>query len=104
MSETLDIERLVDGNSPSFARHAVILEPGHAMPYDEAEWCGAIVFVTAGEIELVCLSGSVHRFLSGDILWLAPLPLRSVRNAGTVQARLLAISRRSFYEAQPFRR
>jgi hypothetical protein len=66
------------------------------LAYDRAAWHDAIVFVTAGEIELECLSGAVHRFCRGDILWLARLPLRNVRNSGPVHARLVSISRRAY--------
>jgi quercetin dioxygenase-like cupin family protein len=94
MNDELD-ERLADDTAVSFAETVVTLEPGRVLAYDEAAWHDAIVFVTAGEIELECLSGAVHRFRCGDILWLAHLPLRAVRNTSPVQARLLAISRRA---------
>ena len=95
MTEELDAERLVDGSSVSFAKSVVTLAPGRVLAYDEAAWHDAIVFVTAGEIELECLGGTVHRFCRGDILWLDHLPLRAVRNPSPVEARLLAISRRA---------
>lgn len=95
MNDELDVERLVGDTSLSFVRSVVTLAPGRVLAYDEAAWRDAIVFVTAGEIELECLSGFVQGFCCGDILCLAHLPLRAVRNASPVEARLLAISRRA---------
>jgi quercetin dioxygenase-like cupin family protein len=95
MTDELDTERLDVGTSPMLARAVVTLEPGGVLPYDEAAWHGAIVFVTAGEIELVCDSGALHVFSCGDVLWLERLPLRALRNSGPTVARLLTISRRS---------
>jgi quercetin dioxygenase-like cupin family protein len=94
MNDEFDVERLGEDTSRAFVKSVVTLEPGHVLAYDDAAWHDAIVFVTAGEIELECLSGSVHRFSRGDILWLEHLPLRAVRNAGSVEARLLRVSRR----------
>jgi len=96
MSGELDAERLADGTSRPFARSRITLAPGGVLLYDEASWYDAIVFVTAGEIELVSVSGTVHPFYRGAILWLEHLPLRSVRNTAPVEARLVAISRRAF--------
>ncbi len=93
MSDHLDVDRLLTEGSPGFARRTVTLEPGVVVRYDEAAWLDAIIFVTAGEIDLECSNGTCHRFTRRDILWLAPLPLRAVRNTGLVPARLLAISR-----------
>ena len=95
MTDELGIERLAVGTSPTFATAVVTLEPGRVLPYDEAAWHGAIVFITTGEIELVCDSGALHVFGHGNILWLEGLPLRALRNSGPTTARLLTISRRS---------
>ena len=95
MTDALDLERLLDGTSPMYAASVVTLEPGRVLPYDEAAWHGAIVVITAGEIELVCLSGALRVFNRGDILWLEHLPLRALRNTGPTIARLVAISRRA---------
>ena len=96
MSRGLDAERLVDGMSLAFARSLITLAPGRVLVYDEAAWYDAIVFVIAGEIELVSRSGTVYPFCRGSILWLELLPLRCVRNAAPVEARLVAIRRRAF--------
>ena len=95
MIDDLDIERLDVGTSSMLARAVVTLEPGRVLAYDEAAWHDAIVFITAGEIELVCVAGASHVCGRGDILWLEGLPLHAIRNSGPTVARLLTISRRS---------
>jgi quercetin dioxygenase-like cupin family protein len=72
----------------------IAIEPGCERAYDEAEWRDALVSVTRGEIELECLGGSRHRFRTGDVLWLAGLPLRALRNRGTEPVLLVTVSRR----------
>ena len=83
-----------DGDGRAFVMRAVAVAPGCERAYDEAEWRGAIVSVTRGEIELECLGGSRHRFRSGDVLWLTGLPLRALRNCGHEHALLITVSRR----------
>jgi hypothetical protein len=83
-----------DADAPGFILRAVAVAPGCERAYDEAEWRDAIVSVTCGEIELESLSGSRYRFRSGDVLWLAGLPLRALHNSGVEPALLLAVSRR----------
>ena len=83
-----------DSDGPAFVMRAVAVAPGCERAYDEAEWRGAIVSVTRGEIELECLGGSRHRLRSGDVLWLAGLPLRVLRNRGRDPALLVTVSRR----------
>ena len=90
-----EAENRVEGTPLSFTTYTVTLEPGCVLPYDAAAWRDAIVFVTAGEIELQCLSGTSRRFWRGHILWLSNLPLKAVRNPSQVPARLVAISRRA---------
>jgi hypothetical protein len=71
----------------------VEIPPGGARPYDGAEWLGALVFVDRGEIELECRDGRRPRFAGGAVLWLAGLPVRHVRNPGSVPAVLVAFYR-----------
>ena len=78
-----------------FEVRAVGVEPGGHRIYHRAEWSDAIVVVERGEIELECLNGARYRFRSGDLLWLAGLPLRSLHNRGREPALLVAVSRRS---------
>jgi glyoxylate utilization-related uncharacterized protein len=76
-----------------FVERVVELAPATALDYDPAGWRDAIVFVTAGEVELESADGERARFGRGDVLCLAACPLRVLRNPGRVPARLLAIRR-----------
>ena len=94
-ADELDVERLARGHSTTFAKRIVELAPACVLAYDAADWHDAIVFVTGGEIEVESSAGKRQCFREGDILCLAPFPVRVVRSVGTEPARLLAISRRS---------
>ena len=69
------------------------LEPGSALPYEEADWRDALVTVESGEVELQMLCGRSSVFQKGDILWLQGLPLASLHNRGTEPVVLVAASR-----------
>jgi hypothetical protein len=95
-NDELDVERLTCCESSSFARRTIELSPASVLDDDgQVDWDQAIVFVTAGEIELTCRSGARARFRRGDILSFAPFPNRVVRTYGGEPARLLAIWRRA---------
>jgi hypothetical protein len=72
----------------------VVVRPGESRPYDESEWSDAIVVVERGAIVLETHSGVCRRFVSGDILWLAAVPLRALHNREPEQAVLAALARR----------
>jgi hypothetical protein len=78
----------------AFVRREVAIAPGEERPYDPDEWLDALVIVEQGEIELECRAGHLARFRRGDILWLADLPLRALRNRGPEPVVLVAVSRR----------
>jgi quercetin dioxygenase-like cupin family protein len=78
----------------AFALREVAIAPGGHLPYDEAEWRDAIVVVERGEIEVRCPAGNRHRFVAGDVLTLAGIPLRTLENPGPEPALLSAVSRR----------
>lgn len=78
----------------AFVRRVVVVPPGCERTYDEGEWRDAIVVVQRGEIDLECVNGGERRFGRGDVLYLSPLPLRALRNAGRESAVLVAVSRR----------
>jgi len=80
-------------SSLHFRRRVVELAPGETLAFDAAAWIDAIVFVTAGELELECEHGERRRFSSGAVLCLAP-PVRVIRNCGGDPAQLVAVSRR----------
>jgi hypothetical protein len=84
----------------AFERRVVVLEPGHARAYDAAEWQGALVVVEYGEVELESLAGACRGFVRGDVLWLAGLPLRLLRNRSAHVALLCAVSRRAMSSSQ----
>jgi hypothetical protein len=77
----------------SFERRTVTVEAGSDRAYDPAEWFDALVLVEQGEVDLECQAGGFARFRAGDILWLAGLPVRTLRNPGPDDAVLVAISR-----------
>jgi hypothetical protein len=77
----------------SFARRTVTVAAGSERPYDPGEWFDSLVVVQDGEVELHGCSGELARFKRGDVLWLAGLPLRALRNPGPDPAVLVAVSR-----------
>jgi len=86
-----DLDQL--GRDPTlYLRRLVVLAPGDEL-HVESEACRrAIIFLTAGEIELECAHGECRRFVRGATLCLAP-PVNLLRNVGAEPACLLAISR-----------
>jgi quercetin dioxygenase-like cupin family protein len=72
----------------------VVLEPGHRLAFDQADWRDAIVVVEGGALELECLGGSRERFVRGDLLWLCGLPLRALHNPGREPVVLSVVARR----------
>ncbi|MEV7967974.1 hypothetical protein AB0O34_18595 [Sphaerisporangium sp. NPDC088356] len=79
---------------PAFALRTVVVSPGRARVYDEAEWRDAIVAVERGRIELLCSNGHRHVFEHGEVLWLHGLPVHVLYNPVTEPAVLIAVSRR----------
>ncbi len=69
--------------------------PGKSAPTTTAEWRDALVIVKRGEVAVECQAGGVIHFVSGDMLWLTGLPLRTLRNEGTEPVVLAAVSRRT---------
>jgi hypothetical protein len=82
------------GVAARFDVREVVIAAGVELPYDRAEWEDALVIVDGGEIELECVLGSRARFQLGDILCLAGLSLRALRNPGDEPALLVAVARR----------
>jgi hypothetical protein len=80
---------------PAFVRREVVLAPDAERAYVAAEWRDALVIVEEGSLELVGLGGTRRRLECGAILWLWDLPLRSLRNPGSVNTRIVGISRRN---------
>ena len=74
-----------------FLRREVVVDPGTARLYEPNVWRDALVTVKTGSIELQTRNGVRRTFVAGDVLWLAGLPLRWLRNPGPTPAVLEAI-------------
>ncbi len=83
-----------------FFKREVVLDPGTAHVYEPCDWRDALVLVKAGSIELETGSGVRRIFVAGDVLWLARLPLRLLRNPGPKPA-VLEASRRDPWHLVP---
>jgi hypothetical protein len=79
---------------PAFRLRTVVVAPGCARAYDEAEWRDALVVVERGEIELESASGDRRCFGCGDVLSLVGVPLRALHNRGPEPALVVAVFRR----------
>jgi hypothetical protein len=91
---------LIDRRLPSlFSLKETIMAPGEVRPYDDFEWCDALVVIERGAIELVSVHGSRRRLEEGAVLWLSGLPLRELHNPKSEPVVLVAVTRR----AQRFR-
>ena len=71
----------------------VVVAPGCALAYDEADWRGALVVVERGRIELEGMGGGRRTFERGAVLWLVGLPLRALHNHGPDRAVMVAFTR-----------
>jgi hypothetical protein len=85
---------LGDAPPAAFRRRLVVVAPGRDRAYLAGEWRDALVVVERGVLELESLSGRRAQFGPGAVLWLAGLPIRALRCAGTEPAVLAAVSRR----------
>jgi glyoxylate utilization-related uncharacterized protein len=92
--DALDVDRLAASSTGNFTRRIVELPALSVLDDDAVDWERAIVFVTAGEVELIRQSGARAIFRDGDILCFAPFPGFTVRNSSSEPARLLAVWRR----------
>ncbi|HEY7045712.1 MAG TPA: hypothetical protein VH373_00730 [Jatrophihabitantaceae bacterium] len=79
--------------SPRLTRRVVEIAAGSALALDAAPGPDAIVFVTAGEIDVECSSGASARFGTGAVLCFTRITVRALRNPGCEPARLLVIGR-----------
>lgn len=77
----------------TFVIRTVRVEPGGSVPYEEADWRGALVTVESGELELQMTCGRSSFFQQGDVLWLEGLPLARLHNRGDEPTVLVAASR-----------
>lgn len=94
-ADAIDVERLAQTPSAALSKQVVELAVGEVLAVDAASWRDAIVFVTAGEIDVECGSGAGRRFCDGDVLCFARVSARTLRNRGRGHARLLVVRRRT---------
>ena len=78
----------------TFVLRTVRVEPGASLPYEEADWCDALVTVESGELQLEMTCGRSAFFQPGDRLWFQGLPLARLRNRGDAPTVLVAASRK----------
>lgn len=76
-----------------FVRRVVVVAPHTSRPYRAAEWDDALVVVQRGALTVEGLDGSGHELACGDVLWLADVPARALRNDGDEPAVLVAVAR-----------
>jgi hypothetical protein len=86
---------LVGRPAPAFELRRLALGPGNRRAYDPLEWQDALVVIEHGEVELECRSGICRSFGTGDVLWLAGLPVQALHNHGNAPAVLVAVRRRN---------
>jgi len=79
----------------AFERRVVVVEPGEARRYEAADWRDALVTVDSGTIDVEPERGAPVRFVTGDVVALDGLGVRSLSNAGDEPAVLVAVSRSS---------
>jgi hypothetical protein len=79
---------------PAFGVRVVTVGPGESLDYDPADWRDALVVVERGELRLTSPDGAGCTVRAGDVLCLAGLALRMVRNPGREPAVLTAVARR----------
>lgn len=94
-ADVIDVERLARTPSTALIKHIVELAVGEVLAVDAASWRDAIVFVTAGEIDVECVGGGRRRFGDGDIVCFARVSVRALHNCGRGEARLLVVCRRT---------
>jgi hypothetical protein len=70
-----------------------VIAPGAERAYEPSEWCGSLVVLERGELEFECCDGHCWHRARGEVMFLAGLPLRALRNEARVPALLSAVSR-----------
>lgn len=96
MDGTDDALPFVDGPLPrAFIRWVIELGPGHSHAFTRTEWADTLVVVDRGRLQLDCTAGGRRTFPAGSVLWLAALPLRTLRNPDPTPTVLVAVRRRA---------
>jgi quercetin dioxygenase-like cupin family protein len=79
---------------PAYQIRRLIISSGAERAFCSEEWADALVVVEKGTLELESLKGERIRFVAGDILCLARVPVRMLRNPGAHPVVVSATSRR----------
>lgn len=94
----------MDGESLSFLQlplprtvdlRLVAIPPGGSKPFMAEEWDDSLVVIEQGSVELECIRGGRRAFVTGSVMFLSGLPLRTIHNPGAKPALLAAVSRLS---------
>jgi len=87
----LDLRRL--RLPPGLVRHTVTIEAGGSLCADGAAWCGELIAVDEGAIEVVTGSGATQRLGAGALLFVAGLADVELRCVGPTPAVLTGLRR-----------
>lgn len=87
----LDLRRL--RLPPGVVRHTVTIEAGGSLGPDGAAWCGEIIAVDDGAIEIVAGCGATQRLAAGAVLFVAGLGDVELRCVGPAPAVLTGLGR-----------
>ena len=71
-----------------------ILYAGTETAYHPDDWKDSIVEIESGAVEIKTRDGATLEFRSGDVFWLAGLPVRALHNRGDIPAVLVTATRR----------
>lgn len=77
----------------TFRQQTLTLAALEAVDYCRADWADTFVIVERGNLEIECCSGARAWFGEGAMLAFADLNLRLLRNTGTDQLVLRALTR-----------
>ena len=89
-SDDVDVERTA---APRLTRRVVEIAAGSALTLDAVPGPDAIVFVTAGAVDVECASGAAARFGTGAVVCFTRITVRALSNPGDEPARLLVVGR-----------
>ena len=91
--DAIDADRLTV--PAGFEKRVVELRSHEQVSVHDAALRDALIFVTVGEIEVVCASGLRQRFVKGDILSFASLAAGAACGTGETPAQLVVVHRQS---------
>ncbi len=93
-SESRDRLAFIGRRLPPWALLRVfVIAAGAERVFEPSEWRDSLVVIERGQLELQSLDGLCWRRACGDVMFLAGLPLRMLRNDGCETALVSAVSR-----------